>query len=302
MNAPVSVVVATRDRPKLLRRALAALISQDYPGEIEILVVFDQCVIRDLEIDDRPGRTVKTLANTRTPGLAGARNTGILAATGEYVAFCDDDDEWLAPKLTKQVRLLAAHPQAALAATGITIRTEDGSHERVGPARVEMETYLRVRLPEIHPSTFLLRRSDLLGRLGLVDEEIPQSYGEDYDLILRASRIGYTVNVQEPLVTIYWNRPSFFSERWQGIADGLTFILGKTPEFSSTRKGRARIEGQIAFAHGAAGNSRQAARWALRCIRRDPTQLRGYAGLAVGARLIGAKRLVDLVQARGKGL
>ncbi|HEV2893829.1 MAG TPA: glycosyltransferase family A protein, partial [Actinomycetota bacterium] len=92
---PVSVVVPTRDRPELLRRAVTAILEQTYQGPIECVVVFDQSD-PDLPWGALPaGRRLVLVRNQRTPGLAGARNSGILAATGELVAFCDDDDEWL---------------------------------------------------------------------------------------------------------------------------------------------------------------------------------------------------------------
>lgn len=302
MSGLVSVIIATRDRPRLLDRAIRAVLSQDYEGDIEVIVVFDQSTPRELKFAPTPGRSVRTVENERSPGLAGGRNTGIMAASGELLAFCDDDDEWLPSKLSAQVRLFSQHPEALIASTGITIHTEDGSHERIGPKVVELSDLVRKRLPEIHPSTFLLRRADFLGELGLIDEDIPFSYGEDYDLLLRAARVGYVVNVESPLVNIYWNRPSFFAERWNGIAAGLTFIMHKTPEFSGDRKGRARVEGQIAFAHAAAGQPRAGAKWALTCLRHDPLQLRAYAALAVSSRIVSAPRMVSLVQARGKGL
>lgn len=302
MTADVTVVIATRDRPGLLERAVRAVQEQEFAGEIEILVVFDQTEPRVLDLPEAPGRAPQSLRNTRTPGLAGGRNTGILAASAPLIAFCDDDDEWLPAKLETQIALFLEHPEASLAATGIRIRTEDDEHVRIGPARVELEDYLLARLPEIHPSTFLLRREDLLGDLGLVDEQIPYSYGEDYDLLLRAARLGPTVNVTEPLVTIYWNRPSFFADRWTGIADGLSYILGKTPELQGTRPGRARIEGQVAFARAAAGERRSALRWAGRTVRHDPRQLRAYAAMLVATRVVSAPRMVAAVQARGKGL
>ncbi len=47
---------------------------------------------------------VEAIANTREPGLAGARNSGILALDTDLVAFCDDDDQWLPGKLAAQVK------------------------------------------------------------------------------------------------------------------------------------------------------------------------------------------------------
>ena len=61
----------------------------------------------DLSLEvGRSAPRVRVITNTRTPGLAGARNTGILDATGDLVAFCDDDDEWLPGKLAAQVEAL----------------------------------------------------------------------------------------------------------------------------------------------------------------------------------------------------
>src|SRR5687768_6128571 len=91
----VSVVVPTRERPRLLVRAVASIMSQRYDGEIECLVVFDQSDPSLPAIDVPAGCTLRAIANDRTPGPSGARNAGVLAAQGDIVAFCDDDDEWL---------------------------------------------------------------------------------------------------------------------------------------------------------------------------------------------------------------
>jgi hypothetical protein len=155
---------------------------------------------------------------------------------------------------------------------------------------------------EINPSNLLVRKADLLGRIGLVDEELPNSFGEDYEWLLRASKHGDVVCVPRPLVRIGWNRPSFYLSKWRAMTDGLTYILGKFPEFARAPAGRARIEGQIAFAYAAQRRRRDAARWALRTVRHDPRQLRGYAALVVAAGLANPDRLVRAVQARGRGL
>ena len=185
----VSVVVPTRDRPELLRRAVTAILSQTYPGPVECLVVFDQSD-PDLPWPELPaGRRLVLVRNQRTPGLAGARNSGILAATGELVAFCDDDDEWLPEKLTRQVARLLATPSAAVSTTGILVRYQDRTTTRLAPTElVTHRQLLRSRLTELHPSTVLARRRQLLDDIGLVDEQIPGSYAEDYEWLLRASR------------------------------------------------------------------------------------------------------------------
>lgn len=300
----VSVVIATRGRPELLRSAVRSILGQDYAGDITVTVVFDQTAVDPLDDIQVPvrGRRVRTVPNTRTPGLAGARNTGIQGSTGDLIAFCDDDDEWLPAKLDRQVQAWKREPSAVLVATGIRIETSGRSLDRLPPERTEFADLIRSRTTEIHPSSFLMRRADVVQRIGLVDEELPASYGEDYDFLLRAARLGYILGVPEPLVIVHWNRTSFFDGKWRGIADGLTYLLNKHPEFSESAIGSARIEGQIAFALAALGQRDEAFRWARRTIRHDRSQLRAYAAMAIAARLVPAGVLVSAVNRRGRGL
>jgi glycosyltransferase involved in cell wall biosynthesis len=103
----VSVVIPMHERPGLLRRAVRSVIEQDYSGRVQTLVVFDGCGPAAIPASDSPGQqAVVVLGNTRTPGALGARNTGILAADGDVVAFLDDDDEWPSSKLSRQVEVL----------------------------------------------------------------------------------------------------------------------------------------------------------------------------------------------------
>lgn len=104
----VSAVIATRGRGELLRRAVRSIAQQEYSGRIQIVVVYDQSEIDALDdLKDSLTENVEllTISNTASPGLAGGRNTGVAATTGELVAFCDDDDEWTPKKLRAQVAL-----------------------------------------------------------------------------------------------------------------------------------------------------------------------------------------------------
>src|SRR5262245_54727931 len=76
----VDVVIATRDRPDLLKRAVRSVVNQDYPAQIRLIVVFDQSPAVDDFGPLGDNRLIAVMQNGRLPGLAGARNTGILAA------------------------------------------------------------------------------------------------------------------------------------------------------------------------------------------------------------------------------
>jgi glycosyltransferase involved in cell wall biosynthesis len=304
MSKPsVSAVVPTRDRPELLRAALDAILGQEYDGDIEIVVVYDQSESdRSLETDD-PHRRVRVITNTRTPGLAGARNTGILAATGELVAFCDDDDEWLPGKLAAQIAALEENPDGEFVSCGIRVSYDDRTVDRpLALRRVPLSALLRDRMTELHPSTFVMKRAALVDGFGLVDEEIPGSYAEDYEFLLRAARSAPLVNLATPYVLVRWHKRSYFAQRWETISTALQWLLGRYPEFATVPHGEARVAGQIAFAQAAMGNRRDAVRWARRTIARNPREPRAYLALAVASRAVHPDRVLRTLHKRGRGI
>ncbi len=297
----VTAIIPTRNRPKLMRRALQRVLEQRYPGAIECLVVFDQQTPELPELDVPPDRSVRGIPNTRTPGLAGSRNSGALEAQGTLLAFCDDDDEWMRDKIRLQVDALRQHPDASAATCGITVVTGRRTVPRVPPAElVSLEHFTTSRRMEVHSSTLMMERSRFLGDIGPIDESIPGSYGEDYDWILRAAAAGPLVAVQRPLVRVHW-QTSYFSDRWAMIIPALHYQLEKHPELAREPRNLARMYGRLAFAHAALGQSSEARAWATRSLRLDWRQPRGYLSylvtLGVPARLI--QRMVN---ATGRGV
>jgi glycosyltransferase involved in cell wall biosynthesis len=296
------VVIATRDRLELLRQAVAAALAQDYPGSIEVVVVFDQSApVHDLEQDDQD-RTVRVVTNRREPGLAGARNQGILDATRPLVAFCDDDDTWLPHKLRVQVEAIGS-PGTVAAVGGIEIHYDgEVSHRVPRVARITADDLARSRLTGAHPSTYVIRRDALVGPVGLVDERLPHGYGEDYDLLIRLARHGTVAVVQAPLAVVRWHSGSFFAQRWTAMAEGLGYLLEKHPELREDAAGHAWIEGQRAFALAALGDRPGAWRSAIRSLRLNPWEPRGVLALLVSTKLVSARRVMRALNARGRGV
>ncbi|WBB69686.1 glycosyltransferase [Micromonospora sp. WMMD812] len=306
MTAPptVGVVVPTRDRPELLRAAVRAILDQDHPGAIEVVAVYDQSEPdRSLADLSRPGRRVRVIRNDRTPGLAGARNAGTLAVDGELVAFCDDDDEWLPGKLAAQVAALAAAPGAQFVSCGIRVSYDGRPVDRVLHLdRVTLADLLRDRMTELHPSTFLIRAAALRDGFGLVDEEIPGSYAEDYEFLLRAARSAPLVNLRTPYVLVRWHKRSYFAQRWDTISAALQWLLDRYPEFATEPAGEARVTGQIAFARAASGDRRDALRWARRTLRHNLREPRAYLALAVAGRVVRPDAVLRALHRRGRGI
>lgn len=303
MTPSVSVVLATRERPALVRRAVDAVLAQAHPGRVECLVVFDRCEPDRSLVCDDGDRAVSVYTNARTPGLAGARNTGLLAAAGDLVAFCDDDDEWLPGKLTRQVADLAACPQAVLAATGVVVASRGREIVRLHPARtITHRELVRSRVTAAHPSTFLAWRDRVLDEVGLVDEDVPGSYGEDYDWLLRAAAVGPLVMTPGALVRIHWDGTSFFNERWQTIDTALAYLLDKHAALRDDAAGSARILGQRAFARAALGDHAAARRLAASSLRRNWRERRAYVALVAASGLVDAGRVQRALNALGRGI
>ncbi|HEU5149595.1 MAG TPA: glycosyltransferase family A protein [Iamia sp.] len=304
----MSVVIATRDRPALLRRAVEAVVAQRYPGDVEVLAVFDQSEPEpDLEREttgpDGGRRTVRTLRNQRVPGLAGARNTGITTATTDLVAFCDDDDLWLPGKLDAQVARLESEPAMEVVTTGVLVEARGKVSTRVlDRQRITHAELLRSRVSEAHPSTYLFRREALVDGIGLVDEDLPGSYAEDYDLLLRAARRADIGAVTLPLAKVFWHRSSFFAERWRTIIDALDHLVAAHPELATEPAGLARIEGQQAFAHASMGDRKGAWARAKQALGHNKREPRAYLALLVASGAVRSEWVLRALQAGGRGI
>lgn len=298
----VAVVIATRDREALLVKTLDAVRRQDYPGDIETIVVYDQTEARAEHESSSARRSTRVVVNDRTPGLAGARNTGILSASSTYIAFCDDDDIWLPTKLSAQIRSIR-ETGAIASVTGVTVVYEGHEFVRVPDTdTITVDLLARSRLTGAHPSSYLAHRTKVLSDVGLVDEKIPWGYGEDYDWLLRLAAAGRVTVVRQPLVDVLWHRGSYFTNRWQGIVDGLTYLLEMHPSIASTRAGKARVLGQIAFASAALRRRGQAVRLVGKTIWQDPREPRAYIAFLVAIGLVRPETVVHQANRRGRGI
>lgn len=178
----VSVVVPTFNRAGQLAQAIDSVLAQTYP-HWELIVVDDGSQDETPRLLATYSQRIRTIRQENR-GVSAARNRGILAAGGEFIALLDSDDYWLPDKLAAQVALFRQHPALMLCQTEeIWVR----KGRRVNPktrhrkfAGMIFEKTLPLCL--ISPSSVMLRRA-LLDEAGLFDETLPAC--EDYDLWLR---------------------------------------------------------------------------------------------------------------------
>jgi glycosyltransferase involved in cell wall biosynthesis len=297
----VGVVIPTRDRPELLERAIAAVSAQDYPGSVRIVVVHDQSTpdYMRARAGDRP---LLVLVNCRTPGLAGARNTGILALDTELVAFCDDDDVWAPGKLTRQVAALGTGEFVTCAME--VAYTDHVTPRLAGTTQVGVTDLVRSRMAMLHASSFLIRRLSLVDpyALGLVAEDAPGSQNEDWDLLLRAAKRAPVRHVDEPLIRVAWGRTSHFTYEYDTKMASLRWMMERHPEIARSGAGAARVYGQLACWSAASGDRGGALHWARQAVRSNWREPRAAIALAAISGVVRVEDVLGALHKRGRGI
>jgi glycosyltransferase involved in cell wall biosynthesis len=276
----VSVVVPTRGRAGMLAQALASIESQDLVDVVETVVVFDHDA-PDTSLEQGGRRPVRVLPNARAQGPAGSRNTGVLAARGTWVAFLDDDDVWHRDKLRRQLEQLRASGRSCCVTTIATVQGGRRVVRRVDSDELTHAMLLRNRTQSAHQSTVVVSRAALRGEVGMFDERVPSSYMEDYDWLLRASRVEPIAVVTAPLVEVRWHEASWFYDRWAVILEAIDYMLTKHPDLLHDPTGAATLLGRAAYSSAALGRRRSALLQLLQVVRRNPLEPRWLLTLPV---------------------
>jgi GT2 family glycosyltransferase len=212
-SATVSVVIPTYNRCDLVVRALASVAEQSRPVD-QVVVVDDGSSDGTAERIEAEfsGIEVHTQENR---GVSSARNRGIRAARGEWIAFLDSDDEWHPAKLERQLDALATSRHRVCHCEEIWIR--GGRRVNAGQRHAKPDGWIyRSCLPlcAISPSAVIIHRT-VFETIGLFDESLPVC--EDYDLWLRVSARYPVELVDEALVTKYGGHSDQLSTSMWGM-------------------------------------------------------------------------------------
>ncbi len=194
----VSVIIPTYNRACVLKEAIDSVLAQTY-RDFELIVVDDGSTDDTSEMLSAFADNISTIT-TFHRGPSAARNAGINASRGEWIAFLDSDDLWLKDKLKKQLDFFTQNPEYYISQTEeIWIR----NGVRVNP-RNKHKKYSGwifehcLPLCIVSPSAVMIHRS-IFDKIGLFDETMPAC--EDYDLWLRIA-VHYPIHlIDEPLIT-----------------------------------------------------------------------------------------------------
>jgi glycosyltransferase involved in cell wall biosynthesis len=120
-NSPlVSIVIPTHNRPDLLPEALASIVAQTM-ADWQVIIVDDGSIpaVNEQQIEAQFGPKFQVLRHEVPRGVSSAKNTGIKAATGKYLAFLDDDDLFSPTYLASAIEVLEANPQITTLFIGV---------------------------------------------------------------------------------------------------------------------------------------------------------------------------------------
>ena len=222
----VSVIIPTKDRPEMLAQAIQSVLNQTFT-ELEIIVVNDggvdvQSVISRL---NTKGNIVYK-KHDRPLERSAARNTGIRAARGKYIAYLDDDDNYYPNHIETLVKFLEnseykiAYTDAVMAEQ----KKENGEYvtfHRSVPYSIEFDKD-KILVSNCTPNLCLMHEKSCLNEVGLFDETL--STHEDWDLIIRLSRKFDIAHIKETTCE--------FTQR----SDGTNTSANNRADFTRTRE------------------------------------------------------------------
>jgi glycosyltransferase involved in cell wall biosynthesis len=284
----ISVIILTHNRAALLPRAISSVLNQTYQS-FELLIVDDAS-------KDNTREVVGSFCDNRTTyirhevnkGEAASRNTGILNSKGEYIAFLDDDDEWLPKKLEMQVNLLESCSERVGGIYAGSLRIDQGTGAVLSQWLPSKRGYLYNEISINNcigtPSSVLLRKK-CFDLVGMFDESIV--YGPDYDMWVRISKEFHFEYIREPLIKyfVHDNRLSTNSEK---MIRGLEAQLEKHGSFFATNsKGYARRYRSLGKLYCYNGDVSKGRRAFLKAMRIYPFDIKHYLDFCLS--LLGAE-------------
>ena len=206
ISPAVSIIIPTYNRAALLGRSIRSVLAQSYT-DFELLVIDDGSTDETHDVVAGFGdRRIRYIPLARNTGAGAARNVGIRAARGKFLAFQDSDDEWLPSKLAKQ---MAAYERGS-SRLGVVYSDmqrvlRDGSKAYFAAPSVRSARLINpfqwfYQVCNLGVQSAVIRR-EYLDEAGHFNEAMPAL--EDLEMFIRLSRRCDFQHLREPLVKYY---------------------------------------------------------------------------------------------------
>ena len=204
MNSLVSVIIPTYKRSNYILRAINSILNQTYKN-IEIIVIDDN------EVDDEFSKITQNILkklidskqiiyikHTTNKGISAARNTGIKMASGDYIAFLDDDDEFVPNKTELQLKIFNNSENDVGLVYGAYLQIDDDNldKELIVLPKIKNDVHSILGLNHIGPPSMVMCTKLAVKKTGEFDELL--NHKEDIDYYFRLSeyyRVSYTKEV-----------------------------------------------------------------------------------------------------------
>lgn len=226
----ISVVIPTYNRAHLIKESLQSVLDQTLQP-YEIIVVDDFSIDNTEEVvRSLNSPLIKYVKNQRKKGANGARNTGILMAQGEYIAFHDSDDIWLPKKLELQYRELIKNKNIELCFCLMNRLDNNFNIIDVVPRNIKNIKNIKESLQQNNfiSTQMIFTKTDVVKRV-LFDENLKRL--QDWDLVLRLAKIIDMTYVSEVLVMQNNSINSITGN--EKIIDAYKIIFKKNPEIKN---------------------------------------------------------------------
>lgn len=224
----VSVIIPTYNRANLVKRSIKSVLDQTYQN-------FELIVIDDNSLDDTVNvvnafkdSRIQYICHKINRGAPAARNTGINKSRGEFIAFLDDDDEWLPEKLEIQLEYLNHRPNVGLIYAGFEVVDKDKNKiHRIYP-KERGNTFPRILHSNFIGSPTAIVRRECFESVGIFDESFKSS--QDWDMWIRIAQ-KYDVDYVPNILARYNISGNRISTNMNSVISGHTQILAKYYDF-----------------------------------------------------------------------
>lgn len=217
----VTVIVPTKNRLAVLKRAIESVKKQTWKN-IEIIIIDEASTdgTKDyLSALQQTDPFVEVIFNTQSIGAAQARNLGIDLAKGEFIAFIDDDDEWMPEKTKKQIDFLNLNKEYVAVTSDFLIvhdKGKLGTKTKHIPLTIDDQELLCYNF--LGGASMCLARTSALKQIEGFNPSLPSC--QDWDLWLKLFFVGKIGVLNEPLVRYYSHNEDRISSKLISVYEG----------------------------------------------------------------------------------
>jgi len=275
----ISVIIPTHNRAELLRRAIKSVLNQTFE-DFELIVVDDASTDSTPEVatgfDDPRIRYIRLKKNSGAPT---ARNTGIKRSRGAFIAFLDDDDEWLPRRLELQMKKFEELEKDFGVVYGAFYYVSQQTGRIIGkrtPAHRGW-IYRELLVENFIGSPTLLIRRECFKRAGLFDPKLTSS--QDWDMWLRIARY-YKFDYVEEAVAKYYVHGKQITFNLDKYIPGRERFIRKHMDIWKNRKVLSMHLSQMGILLLLGGQPKKGLSYLIRSISLSPFNWENYRKVA----------------------